>query len=157
MNTEKLNRWLTLGANIGVLFGIVFLGVELRQNNDALQAQTREESYDQIMEFAEQIMGNPALASAISKVEKNEQLDGTEELLLRAMALRTFRQLEWQFLEDQAGRLESPLPLKIYRKGFRSRGIFRCPLGKYWVEMKEFCAPDFVKFVEENIVATETG
>ena len=25
MNTEALNRWLTLGANVGVIAGIVFL------------------------------------------------------------------------------------------------------------------------------------
>ncbi len=34
MGEYKVNKWLTLGANIGVLVGIMFLAVELRQNND---------------------------------------------------------------------------------------------------------------------------
>ncbi len=41
MNTEALNRWLTLTANVGVIAGIVFLAVEIRQNTDMMRAQTR--------------------------------------------------------------------------------------------------------------------
>lgn len=33
MNLEKLNQWLTLAANLGVLIGLVFLIVELNQSN----------------------------------------------------------------------------------------------------------------------------
>ncbi|PHS39481.1 MAG: hypothetical protein COA91_06005 [Robiginitomaculum sp.] len=29
---ERLNRWLTLGANIGVVLGLIILIVEVRQN-----------------------------------------------------------------------------------------------------------------------------
>ena len=32
MNTEKLNRWLALGANVGVLIGLILLVYEVRQN-----------------------------------------------------------------------------------------------------------------------------
>jgi len=32
VDTDRLNRWITLGANIGVLAGIIFLGLEIRQN-----------------------------------------------------------------------------------------------------------------------------
>ena len=42
MDADKLNRWMTLGANIGVFAGLIFLAVEVRQNTDSL-----EESRDQ--------------------------------------------------------------------------------------------------------------
>lgn len=42
VNLDKLNQWLTLGANIGVLVGIIFLAVEMQQNTDMMQAQTRD-------------------------------------------------------------------------------------------------------------------
>ena len=32
MDTDRLNRWLTLGANIGIIVGIVFLAIEVNQN-----------------------------------------------------------------------------------------------------------------------------
>lgn len=39
MKSDRLNRWLTLGANLGVLVGIILLIIELDQNQDMLQAQ----------------------------------------------------------------------------------------------------------------------
>ena len=37
MNLEKLNQWLTLTANVGVLVGIIFLAIEIQQNTNAIQ------------------------------------------------------------------------------------------------------------------------
>lgn len=38
MNVDKLNRWLTLGANVGVVIGLIVLIVELRQNSSLTRA-----------------------------------------------------------------------------------------------------------------------
>jgi hypothetical protein len=43
MNSNRLSNWLTLAANIGVIVGIGFLVVELRQNSDIATAQARLE------------------------------------------------------------------------------------------------------------------
>ena len=39
MKSDKINRWLTLAANIGVLVGIVVLIVEIGQNTELMRAQ----------------------------------------------------------------------------------------------------------------------
>ena len=39
---SKLNEWLTLLTNIAVVAGIIFLAVEIQQNNELLQSQVRE-------------------------------------------------------------------------------------------------------------------
>jgi len=39
MNTDRLNRWLALGANFGVLIGLILLVYEVRQNSDLMRAQ----------------------------------------------------------------------------------------------------------------------
>ena len=36
---DRLNRWLTLVANVGVVAGIVFLGLEIQQTSDVIKAQ----------------------------------------------------------------------------------------------------------------------
>jgi hypothetical protein len=33
-NLDRLNRWLSLSANLAVVAGIIFVAVELRQNNE---------------------------------------------------------------------------------------------------------------------------
>jgi hypothetical protein len=37
MNLDNVNKWLTLVANFGVVAGIVFLAVEVRQNQEVLE------------------------------------------------------------------------------------------------------------------------
>ena len=39
MNMEKLNPWLSLLANVGVLLGIVFLAIQIQQTNRASDAE----------------------------------------------------------------------------------------------------------------------
>ena len=39
MDANRFGGWLTLGANIGVVVGIIFLAIELRQNNELLRSQ----------------------------------------------------------------------------------------------------------------------
>ena len=46
MNADRVNSWLTLGANIGVLIGIILLLVELDQNRDLTRAQLHQDRSD---------------------------------------------------------------------------------------------------------------
>ena len=50
--SEVINRWLALGANVGVLVGLALLIVELGQNSDLLRAQihqARSDNYEAFM------------------------------------------------------------------------------------------------------------
>jgi hypothetical protein len=40
MNNEKLNQWLTILANLGVVVGIIFLVVEIRQTSTQIEKNT---------------------------------------------------------------------------------------------------------------------
>ena len=43
MDTDKVNRWLTLTANLGILIGLALLIVEIRQNSELMHAQINME------------------------------------------------------------------------------------------------------------------
>jgi hypothetical protein len=43
MNLDRLNQWLSLAANAGVIAGFVLLAVQMKQNTDALQLQNQIE------------------------------------------------------------------------------------------------------------------
>ena len=47
MNTKNLSQWLTLGANLGVLIGIILLVAELNQNSTLMRAQIFNDRTDQ--------------------------------------------------------------------------------------------------------------
>ena len=42
MNSEKLSNWLGVLANFGVLVGILFLVLEMRQNQELMQVQIQQ-------------------------------------------------------------------------------------------------------------------
>ncbi len=42
MKIDNLNKWLTLLGNLGVILGIIFLAMEIQQNTNMMQAQTRD-------------------------------------------------------------------------------------------------------------------
>lgn len=44
MDSDRLNKWLTLAANIGVLGGVIFLALEIQQNTNAIKATAIQES-----------------------------------------------------------------------------------------------------------------
>jgi hypothetical protein len=46
LDSDKINSWLTLAANLGVLVGLVILILELEQNSDLLRAQIHQSRSD---------------------------------------------------------------------------------------------------------------
>ncbi len=51
MDLDKLNKWLTLLANFGVVAGIIFLAVEIRQNQTLLEQNHQTMLRDQELEI----------------------------------------------------------------------------------------------------------
>ena len=45
MDSENMSKWLTLGANIGILIGLVLVVIQIRQNSDLLRLQFINDEY----------------------------------------------------------------------------------------------------------------
>jgi len=74
MNTEKLNRWLALGANVGVLIGLILLVYEVRQNSALMQAQISMERTNTNMQILADFANGGDLIPI--DVKLREQVDG---------------------------------------------------------------------------------
>ena len=79
MDSDKLNKWLTLVANVGVIAGIVFLAIEIRQNSDAIRAQTRGQLTEQVMELFSVNMNDQEYASVLMRGNNVEELSPVEQ------------------------------------------------------------------------------
>jgi hypothetical protein len=51
LNTDNINKWLTLVANLAVVAGIVFVALELNQNSRMMKTQTRNAITESILGF----------------------------------------------------------------------------------------------------------
>ena len=84
MNLDRLNQWLTLLANFGVIGGLIFLGFEIRQNTVAVQASAIQESTSVAREQLLMYATNPSLIELI--LTPNESLS---EIQVRQLAAAT--------------------------------------------------------------------
>ena len=62
MKLKKLNAWLTLVANFGVIAGLIFLGYEIRQNTTQLRAETWNSISEAISVQNAGVYNDPVLA-----------------------------------------------------------------------------------------------
>ncbi len=116
MDSDKANRWLTLGANIGVLIGIILILIELNQNADLMQAQIAQSRADnRVALYREQMNSDywPAIyvkrATASSSDEWIDSLTPEEYQRVRWYTLLEINDLRTQFLQYQQGYLDKQL------------------------------------------------
>jgi len=78
MESERINRWLTLGANFGVLVGILLLVYELNQSRELVRSEIRNELSNGVVELLSQTAENGDLASIIFRGNSSDELSPEE-------------------------------------------------------------------------------
>ena len=103
--TERLNQQLTLIVNISVVVGIIFLGVELRNNTRAIQAQTRDSITEKQMTYLGWRATSPELAAVLAKVDSAgySSLSGAEAQQWRGYVGGQMREWENSLYQYEQG------------------------------------------------------
>jgi len=106
MNKIDLSQAIGILANVGVIAGIVFLSIEVRQNNEVLEAQSRAYWVDHQAHILETMALNPDLLEImLNGAEHSESLTALERERVRAIGYRTLTIWQHQFDEMRRGRL----------------------------------------------------
>ena len=130
MNSEKLSNWLGVLANFGVLVGILFLVLEMRQNQELMQIQIQQSRSDTAinlnMNLAESEYFFPLMMRQAAGEIMTAEESGRQNLYLRA----NFLNLENIFLQYQNGMLSEDA---ITAVRVLPRTIFtQSPFGRVW-------------------------
>jgi len=64
---DKLNQWLTLIANVGVLAGVLFLAIEVRHSSVAITAQTQDSIADGFIDLNLATINDPNIGLTLEK------------------------------------------------------------------------------------------
>lgn len=116
MDSDRVNKWLTLAANTGVLVGIVLILIELNQNSELMRAQLTQARADNVLATYREQMLSPEWLSIRAKRRAadsiEEWLDGLspeEYESARYNALREFHSLRIQFEHHKAGLIDEEI------------------------------------------------
>ncbi len=151
MKKLDLGQTITILANLGVFAGIIFLALELRQNNELMETATRETQNERIQEYIMQLYTVPDLAQSLVKLANGETLTEVEVLQLYGRKLRLLRGFEAQYRESVLGAAEA-VPVENWIRFFHDGSYGSPPLYDVWEDARLVLRGDFVQFFEENVV-----
>jgi hypothetical protein len=142
---------LTLGANVGVIAGIIFLAVELRQNNELLAADARFNRLQLSWNGWQSLAEHGDLTDLIVATKNGEILEGSEQLRVDAVSMRILITMEWSYRE-----LPPDSPERLYLLGALQETFSGTGIGadlRIWESKKSRLDPGFVQWVEENVLS----
>lgn len=109
LNTDRLNRWLTLGANIGVIVGLIVLILEVQHANELAELAAYRNRGAEIQEAWTALSLSPQLSEILVKVEQGgiDALNDVERTQLRAWEFGRMSRMQNQFYDYQHGYLDA--------------------------------------------------
>ncbi len=149
MDEDRVNKWLTLGANIGVLIGIIFLAVEIRQNTEMTRAQITQSRADAAIALASEYINSDYLPDVYAKFAHGEELTFQEASRYRVYLRAALRNHQNNYLQYRQGFLGEYIPRSTANA---IRGIASTPRGReYWARNKTNYSDEFVEFVDQAL------
>jgi uncharacterized protein (TIGR02246 family) len=150
MKKPDLTQLIQILANVGVIAGIVFLAVELRQNNETLRAQVRLERAQTRTEGLTELVNNPDLIRARVKDASGAELTPEERQVLEAQWGIVLTR--WQYIhgEWQAGLIDDEdIPVVAWKRTMSAFPSFY----RTWQNDKAIAfRPDFAAWMDRNVV-----
>ena len=147
MKISAINESVSLIANIGVIGSIVFLGLEMRQNTEMMQSQTRNSIVENQLSVYEKMVENPELFDIADKRSANLDVADAERQQLHVFILSQLRIWENEFYQYQIGLYAA--------EEFEARKIWwgkimRRPVNlQTWIVEQETFYPDFRIYMNE--------
>ena len=146
MNLSRLNNWLTLVANLGVLAGIFFLIIEINQNTSQLQSDARATRASEVIALKLFSAENLEIAdSCLELAETPRESLHAGSSLAGGFYSAVFEIQMWQFQETG---LPSYL-VQRYNDYYRYNPCY----ANLWETEKQQYDQDFVAFMDDVVYA----
>ena len=153
MKISAVNEVVSLIANIGVIGSIVFLGLEMQQNTEMMQSQTRNSIVENQLSFYERAIENNEFATVIAemRLDPDSYPTGSAENFQYALFIASQQRMwENEFYQYQKG-LFGPDEFKARTNLWRRSISFEANL-RAWRQAEDSYAPNFRNYLNEMIV-----
>jgi len=146
VNSDKLGRWLTFAANLGVIAGLILVAVQINQNTAITKAQVANEYYiaDMTLELA--MMGENPADSFTKAVYAPDEITTADAVVLD-------RYFNYGMVQIQ--RLQKMDELGMAYEGWHERvNYLRWHFGneigrRWWNQVKDGYSDEFREYVDK--------
>jgi len=151
VKSSKINEWVTLVANVAVVGGILFLAIELRQNNELLRSESRQAL---IANDVTSLTANIDHSDVFARLVAGDSLSAEDQIRLSFMFALDLRNREFEYFQYTNGLLDEETwssYLNVIRINHSS------DLGrKWWDEIgRNFVDPQFAELVDDVLEGAE--
>lgn len=153
MELGKLNRWLTLIANVGVIAGIVFLAVEIRQNSAMIRAQTRTQLAEQVTELFSANMNDQEYADVLMRGNYVGELSAIGQYQYfrhRSAWLHYWNNVAYQYQMGMYDEAEFALQMSTIRNDMETFP----GLKVHWCANRSAASPGLIEALEGDLLGT---
>ena len=155
MNYSRLNDWLVLLANVGVVVGLVLLIFEIRQNSEMMRAQITQSRAEASMSLASDYYNSDYLPAIYEKLRHGESTTPEEESRFRVYLRASLRNQENNYLQHLDGYLGDHIPGNSAQA---VRSILQVEFARrYWSDHRAIFDSEFARFVDEALAEPISG
>jgi len=148
MKKETINDWLQLGAAIGVIVSLIFVGLEIRQSREIAMADIYQQRAAMVIDVQLGTMPWDAIRTAINKNINNEPLTERDELLIGLYQVPWFSYWENNFYQYQNGLLPEEQWLSS-RNAMLNRFTRNSQFRDWWTENRDEWRESFAVEVDQ--------
>jgi len=154
MKSESINRWLTLGANVGILIGLVLVIVEIRQNSDLVRLQFINDDLLALAQTDTPMLGDNAADVMMKAMYNPEELTYADFRVIDAYLISKMDLIYRRYRLGQEGIIEADAWKKD--PGFTFEWLFGNRVALLWWKYEGRVAygmdtPEIVEFVDSRI------
>lgn len=142
MNVDRLNPWITLLANVGVILGIIFLALQIQQGNEMLRQEQLGAYNEQTIAAADLLIADPSLIEIMLK-ERHELTElESERLYMLGRRMIVSARISWL-----AGESGNTAIRQVFHRPKMNYGM-----PEIWADSTRGMEPEFAAWFKENIV-----
>ena len=154
MNADQINKWMTLVANIGVIFGLILVAYEVQQNSELMRIQINQARADSAMVSNEHSFNSDFIPPILAKVQRDDDLTIEESIRFTDYFRSMNRNQDNVLSQYDAGMLGENTPRSIITYVCQFIGKSEAS-HKAWEYTSGGYSDRYIAFVEEALDSCE--
>ena len=150
MNMDNINKWLTLLTNFGVIAGIVFLGIEIKQNSVINQVDSIQSIRQSMNNINLLTMESSSFASLNLRMRNGEKLNPVENQQLRGLVFYMIIQSETAYAQYKHGLISEADLLELLMP-IRASVTAHDSIAEIWTGYASYANSEFVDYMNKTI------
>jgi hypothetical protein len=136
----KMIEWITA---FGVILSLLFVGVQIRQNTNAVRIATYQDIADQALQINLTVATNPNLATAYTEF-RGDSIRDIQETQVRALVMSYVRTIENAYYMSKLGSFE-----QAQLRRMTSNTLYTSPnFARFWESNRDRFDADFRSFMD---------